>query len=86
MGNKKKERKEVISTLRGKSTGFLYMDDWAYLVSCPICSEIDAFSYFISATKSIEGYWLCRICGSRNEPDLSDLPMGCLATGMKVDA
>jgi len=85
MGNKKKERKKVNNTLRGQSASIIYMDEWAFdciQYECPICSEVDAFNYIINATKP----WLCRICGSRNEPDLSDLPFGCLATGSREDA
>ena len=88
MGNKKKERKEVKSTLGCQTPiGAVYESKTAFTeYECPICSEVDAFYYVISAAKSIDSYWLCRICGSRHEPDLSDLPMGCLAIGIRSDA
>ena len=88
MGNKKKERKEVKGTLGSQILSSTVCESKTTFTEyeCPICSETDAFWYIVDAAKSIDSYWLCRICGSRNEPDLSDLPLGCLATGMKVDA
>ncbi len=85
MGNKKKERKEVKSTLGGQTPISAVCESKTTFTKykCPVCFEADASFHIVNATKSIDSYWLCRICGSRSEPDLSDLPLGYLAIGVR---
>jgi hypothetical protein len=85
MGNKKKERKEVKSTLGGNTPRSAALGGRTTFTEykCPICSETDAYYYIVDAAGSRGNSWLCGICGSRNSPYLSDLPFGCLATGIK---